>query len=346
MTPTDPYISVIVMASRHPDYVLEAVESVRRQTLDPSEFELVVVRDYESEPLERAVQALNGRSVPVDPGDIGPAIRAGVEASRGTVLTFLDDDDRYRPERLRALATLFRSSERIGFCRNNYAVIDAAGNELPNSEFRARQRRNSVRSGRIVLSGPGRVEQLRQLPDLGIDFNSSSMAVRKEVVTPFVRGMDLAGYRLLDGLVFFAALTSPLDLCIEPEVLTEYRIHPRNISLDVRTGVSPLAGRAGFSKLFLPSYARLAEAVRATGDRSATEEADGVLAVQRAYQALREPTTPREEFARLRRDLARQKRTYFVRSETRLRRALWLFTVAPGFGRWLYAREVERSERG
>ena len=340
----EPCVTVIIMASRHREFVLEAIDSVRGQALDPKQYELVVVRDYDDDVLERKVVGTGGRSVRVEPGDIGPAIRAGVEASRGQILTFLDDDDCYLPNRLAFIHDMFRKDEELGFVKNNYVVIDAGGRQLRHHPFRARQRRNSERLGRVMLRGEGRVAQLRRLPPLGIDFNSSCMAVRRDLVVNFLRNIDLSGFRLLDELAFFAALTSSKSLCIDPTVLTEYRIHSRNVSLDPQAETDPLSRRAAFSNIFLPSYAKLTEAVRASEDRGVIEEAEGLLEVQRAYAALRDPSTRRSAFIQLRQRMTQRRSSYLVRSETQLRHALWLFSLTPHVGRWLYAREVESLE--
>ncbi|MCI4372265.1 MAG: glycosyltransferase family 2 protein [Thermoplasmata archaeon] len=338
-----PFITVLLMASRHREYVGEAIASVLKQTLPRSEFELVIVRDYDDPVLEDARRGLPGRSVRVDPGDIGPAIAAGVRAARGEVLAFLDDDDRFRPQKLATVSRLFREDPGLGFYRNNFSVIDSEGRELMHHPFRAAHRSNASRVGTITLGGPDRIPALRRLPPLGVDFNSSCMSVRRGPLQRFMERLDLHGFRLLDELAFFAVLTSPLSLRFDATPLTEYRLHGRNSSIRPDEPTDPLAGRAAFARLVAPSYVRLREAVRSTGDARATEEASGLQVVQESFLAMREPATPRAAFARLRRDLAGYGSTYMVRSEQGLRSGLGLFSLSPSLGRWLYRRQVRRQ---
>lgn len=342
--PSNPFVSVMLMASRHREFVYEAIESVHRQTLDPAQYELVVVRDYDDADLERKIAAIGGRSVRVEPGDIGAAIRAGIDTSRGKVVAFLDDDDRYLPGRLAFVREMFQNDRELGFVKNNYVVIDRLGRQRPLHPFRSDQRRNAQALGRITLRGPDRVEQLRGLPALGVDFNSSSMAIRRELIVDFAKNLDLADFRLLDELAFFSALSSSSAICIDPTVLTEYRIHSRNISLEPQPGSDPVSRRATFSRLFLPSFERLAVAVRRTGDNGSIEEAEGLLEVQRAFAALRDPGAPRSEFVRFRRAITGTRPEYLVRTEVQLRRALWLFSISPRFGRWMYSRRIRALE--
>lgn len=335
-----PFVSVIVIASRHREFVGDALDSVRAQTLAPKDFELVVVRDYDDPELERRVTELGGRTVPIPSGDIGPAIEAGLVTSRGHVLVFLDDDDRYRPGRLAAVTRAFRDDPNLGFFRNGFAVIDATGQGMAHHPFRAAQRESGRRFGVITLAAVEREDGMRNLPPLGLDFNSSCIAVRRDVLARFVGGRDLTGFRVLDALLFVAALAAPVAIRFDPSVLTEYRIHGRNASRNPQERSDPLAGRADFARRVAASYVRLIEMARASGVALAITEAEGLATVQQAYLALRDLSSTRAEFVRLRRALAAQRRSYVVRSERSLPSALRLFSLSPTLGRWLYSRRV------
>jgi glycosyltransferase involved in cell wall biosynthesis len=325
--PDNPFISVILMASRHREFVRDAVDSIRRQTLDPREYELIVVHDYDDQSLERTVSEMGGRSVRVDPGSIGVRVRRGIDSSWGQVLAFLDDDDRFLSRKLATVHEKFRADEALGFFRNGYVVIDGSGRQQPHHAYRARQRRSGQHLGPFALRGRQQVLQMRGLPALGLDFNSSCMSIRRDLLRDFIRSMDVTEFQLLDELVFFAALASAQTLYVDPTILTEYRFHSQNWSL------SP-----DFSRTVLPSYATLVGAARALGREDVAEEAESLLQINHAYGALRDPSTPKSQFVRLRRDLARRRSSYFVKCESQARYALWLFSISPRVGRWLYSR--------
>jgi hypothetical protein len=335
-----PALSVVVLASRHPEFVFDALASVGAQTLEPSQRELIVVRDYEDPELARRTEALGGRSVAVPPGDIGPAIRAGVDAARGRVLVFLDDDDRYRPERLATVARVFQQDPDLGFYRNGFDVIDAEGHTVPDHPFRSAERELGRRLGPVTLTAGQRASGWAHWPPVGFDFNSSCMAIRRDVLNQFIDQQDLTGFRLLDALMFVAALAAPVAIRFDPTPWTEYRIHGRNASHNPQQREDPLMGRADFSRRVAPSYDRLVQLAQRSGSRLAIHEAEGLATVQRSYLALRDPATPRTEFARLRRALARQRSSYLVRSERQLPAALRLFSIAPRLGRWMYGRRA------
>jgi glycosyltransferase involved in cell wall biosynthesis len=95
---TIPLFSVIIPTFDRPEMVREAVDSVLAQTVQ--DFECLVVDDGGALPV----------NVPDDPrirviqrnssGGPAAARNEGIEAARGRYVTFLDDDDRFFPDRL------------------------------------------------------------------------------------------------------------------------------------------------------------------------------------------------------------------------------------------------------
>jgi glycosyltransferase involved in cell wall biosynthesis len=341
-----PFLTVVVIASRHRDLVGRAIDSVLGQSLDPARYELLVVADYEDPDLNAQLAAHGGRITRVPPGDIGPAIEAGVRESRGEVLAFLDDDDRFLPGKLARIEQVFRDNPRLGFYRNAYVPIDAEDRPRPQARFRRDQRRAMASLGPLLLDGEDRFVRLRALPPLGLDFNSSSMAVRREVLVEFLPRLDLAGFRLLDALAFFAALSADCAWMVDPAELTGYRIHPRNSSLAAGASEDPLEGPAAFARRVAPSFEKVVAAARTTGSPDVILESEGLLEVQRAYKDLRDPDCGRRQYLARLRSLRRYREAYLVRSEPRLPLALALFILSPFIGRRLYRREMGGQSLG
>ncbi len=337
---TAPFVSVVLMASRHRDFVDEAIASIRAQSLPREEFELIAVCDFDDAGFEERLARSGGRSVHVPPGDIGPAIRAGLEAARGTVLTFLDDDDRMRPDRLASVAAAFRSDPDLGYLRNGYVIIDREGGSVPDPRFRSEERRNGVRVGAVTSTSDGWSHDRLRWPPLGLDFNSSSIAVRRAALDEFCRGRDLTGFILLDSLMFVAVLAGAGSIRFDPAPWTEYRIHGQNRSWNPQARTDPVAGRADFSRRSAESYARLARWAAESGSERSRVEAEGLLTAQQCFRALRDPTVRRSEFRRLRRAIRSQPTSYLLRSERLLPLALRVYSISPRWGRWLYTRRA------
>ena len=335
-SPPEPFVSVILVASRHREFLPDALESVRRQNLDPQHWELVVAIDYEDASTERLIRDVGGRSLHVPETALGPVVAAAARASRGTVLSFLDDDDRFLGGKLLRVFDVFRADPNVVFHRNNFAVIGGDGQPQPDSTFRADQRRAAVELGPVVLEGPTLIRRLRELPPLGLGFNSTSMSIRRRTFLEFLERVDLAGFRLADQVIYFAALCGGGKLVLDPSTLNEYRVHNTNASRLLGEETDAWTRRAEFSRRFLPSYESLVDAARSAGIPEVIEEAEGLLAVERGYAAMRRPGARRAEFRNCIREIRQRGRAHTVRSERELALGLWISSLSPQLGRWMY----------
>lgn len=124
-----PLVSVVVPTYDRPEMLAEAVESVASQRYD--EIELVVVDDASPTPAidvlrERAPDDLRWRCHRHDRNRGANAARnRGIRESNGEILTFLDDDDRWAPEKIDAQVAAFRDgSEEVGVVLVGQRIVD------------------------------------------------------------------------------------------------------------------------------------------------------------------------------------------------------------------------------
>ena len=99
-----PTISAIITSYNCADYIGDAIESVRRQTLRPAE--IIVVDDGSTDKTRELVHALGGDIRYFHQGNSGEAAarNRGVALSRGETIAFLDADDAWLPEHLAVLS--------------------------------------------------------------------------------------------------------------------------------------------------------------------------------------------------------------------------------------------------
>lgn len=110
----DPRVSVIVPFYAVEDYFRDCLESLKRQTLDSIEFVLVDDGSWDRSydiAVEYAKEDPRFRIVRQDNRGLGPARNAGVEASRGEFIAFVDSDDVVAP---RAYEMMLASLEETG----------------------------------------------------------------------------------------------------------------------------------------------------------------------------------------------------------------------------------------
>ncbi|NUB10712.1 glycosyltransferase family 2 protein [Azospirillum sp. Vi22] len=109
-------VSAVIPTRNRPHLVLNAVESVRAQTL--KDVEIVVVVDGPDPATVAALEAVEDRRLRIvqNPASLGPAgaRNAGVQAALGEWIAFLDDDDSWAPEKLeRQLAAAKASGAKL-----------------------------------------------------------------------------------------------------------------------------------------------------------------------------------------------------------------------------------------
>ncbi len=97
--PSDPSVSVVVATRNRAAFLPDLLEALAGQTMDTSRFEIVVVDDGSTDDTWSALEALAdattlqlrglrlGRSI-----GQGPARNVGVQAARGEIVAFTDDD--------------------------------------------------------------------------------------------------------------------------------------------------------------------------------------------------------------------------------------------------------------
>jgi glycosyltransferase involved in cell wall biosynthesis len=122
-----PHISVVLTTYNRPETTCEAVESVLAQTFD--DFELIVVDDGSTDDTE-AVLARYGariRYLRKENGGEASARNVGLQAARGALIAFLDDDDVWLPEKLAVQEAYQRQHPEVGVIYTGCERFDERG---------------------------------------------------------------------------------------------------------------------------------------------------------------------------------------------------------------------------
>ncbi|MFP3319453.1 MAG: glycosyltransferase family 2 protein [Acidilobus sp.] len=228
-----PYISVIVTAYNRRRYLPFALRSLEAQTLPRDRFEVIVVKNFNDKESDSIISRNGWKEVYNDGLYHGRMVLAGLEESKGEVITFLDDDDMYVNSRLEEVYKAFTSYDRLVYFQNSQTIIDDNGNVLE----RPPRSKNLVGGSPVVID----VDKLQMLAKkygmsavditlkirVGADFNSSSVAVRRHVVESHAQLLE----RLLasiDNFVFVSSLKAGGLMYFTDERLTLYRVHGEN----------------------------------------------------------------------------------------------------------------------
>ncbi|MBM7821011.1 glycosyltransferase involved in cell wall biosynthesis [Cellulosimicrobium cellulans] len=208
-----PSVSVVVATNRGGPFFAEALASVLAQSYPAAE--LVVVDDGSPDPdallrivedVAQGVASPRPRVVRRAPAGVSAARNAGVAQTSGDLVVFLDDDDRWHPDRLRRHAEVMAARPDVVVSYCGMRTIDADGAELVAADQRAADDR------RAVIRGPGVM-----LPNL---------VIRRDAFDA-VGGFD-PEYRQGEDmdLVLRAAARGPFAFV--DDVLVDYRHHATN----------------------------------------------------------------------------------------------------------------------
>ena len=116
-------------------YLPRALESVLTQTYATRRTEIIVIDDGSTDATEAVVQPYLGSIRYLRQENRGPAAarNTGVSASHGDLITFLDADDYWFPQRLERLVDAF-SSEKDAILQNDY-FLERDGRRAPQPRF-------------------------------------------------------------------------------------------------------------------------------------------------------------------------------------------------------------------
>ncbi len=109
---SNPLVSVIITNYNYARYLGEAIDNVLNQSY--RNFELIIVddgsKDNSTEIIQDYSQKFPDKIIPIlkENGGQASAFNAGFRASRGEIISFLDSDDFWKPERLKEIVNVFQ----------------------------------------------------------------------------------------------------------------------------------------------------------------------------------------------------------------------------------------------
>ncbi|WP_162918426.1 DUF6212 domain-containing protein [Taklimakanibacter deserti] len=211
---THPLVSVIVTHHDRPQYLMQAIASVKDQ--DYPNFEVILVDDGSKLPeshtaldkLEKEFRRKSWKIIRSENKYVGAARNTGVRASRGEMVVLLDDDNALYPEALSTFVHALESS------RSDVCMA------LAKSVFQSN------------IPGSDRTSYLTHLPlggclDLGMlanVFGDTISIYRRDVFDKVGFQMEKRNYRVEDWEFFVRLTQAGLKLRLIPEFLFWYRI--------------------------------------------------------------------------------------------------------------------------
>jgi len=124
-------VSVIIPTYNGGEHILDAIESVLRQTYAP--LEIIVVDDGSQEDILRVLSPVSQKITYIRQDNAGPsaARNRGIRAARGEFIAFIDDDDIWHPEKIEAQMRMMKQYPDCGMVYSYPVFMDENGSPLP-----------------------------------------------------------------------------------------------------------------------------------------------------------------------------------------------------------------------
>jgi glycosyltransferase involved in cell wall biosynthesis len=217
MTSANPLVSVIMPVYNGAKFLAEAVTSIRQQSYHP--LEIVIVDDGSTDETAEIVKGLGKDIRYAYQRNSGPAAarNKGLEMARGEIITFLDVDDLWPPDKLRIQVTRLWPPDKLRI------QVTRLVND-PNLD---------VVLGRIqLIKLPGAPEFQMQGPNnTQVNVHLGSGAFRKSVFDK-VGVFDETLRYSEDHDWFLRAREQGISMTIVEQVTLHYRLHGNNMTQD------------------------------------------------------------------------------------------------------------------
>ena len=209
----NPELTVVIMAYTRRKYLKYALDSVLVQATDG--VEIIVHKNFSDEYMDNL--AKNGKlTVITEESKIGPMIKHCIEIAKGEIITFLDDDDFFLPDKLETVLNAFRLNPNIVFYTDSVMRFTEESDLFNQSTSKSRSN--------LLLYDTTDQSNLVVYMRYSMSQFTSSMVIKKETVLPYLKWLEQLTINE-DTFIFLCALNSRKQIVFDPQVHTGYRIH-------------------------------------------------------------------------------------------------------------------------
>ncbi len=211
------FITVIIAAYGRRRFIEGAITSALDQSLPKSKYEIIVVKNFKDKGLDSLIKKNHIKSVFSTKSKAGAFIMDALKASRGNVISFLDDDDKFTKDKLMRIYYEFEKDSKLVFYHNNYKVINEAGKVVD------------------VLTDKNRYKKIgKKLFIQKLGFNSSSISIKRDLL---LNNLEAWGSLNLstDTLLLVLAIKFGGKIRADNSELTLYRIHGSNSNINLNS---------------------------------------------------------------------------------------------------------------
>ncbi|MFP3317333.1 MAG: glycosyltransferase family 2 protein [Candidatus Nanopusillus sp.] len=237
-------ISVIVTAYNRRKYLPFALKSLEKQTLPKEMFEVIVVKNFEDNISDEIISRNKWKNIVTDEKSLSSKIAIGFKESKGDIITFLEDDDLYREDRLAKVYETFNKFNDLIYFHNSQVIIDENGNRLKDpiyQDLKPKIKNILIPNDKNFIIKTSTLKNIAKFAKMNpYDFlffyitdkgyyNNSSIAIKRDIINKYIelfKKIIIA----LDKFFYTISLASEGSIFFTDDELTYYRVHKESHS--------------------------------------------------------------------------------------------------------------------
>jgi glycosyltransferase involved in cell wall biosynthesis len=210
------FVSVLIDTYNHERFIEQATVSVLEQDFPAADREIIVVDDGSTDRTPEIVKKFKPRVrlLRKENGGQASAFNTGIPECKGEIVAFLDGDDWWAPNKLKAVTSALADDSSIGI----------VGHGIVNVERDGRERTEILREGFRFQADT--MEGARLFRRRGAFLGTSRMSIRVNLLRRIGPVPDAIEIQADEYLFTLAAVLSGAQIL--PEALTYYRMHDAN----------------------------------------------------------------------------------------------------------------------
>ncbi len=215
-----PYLSIIISAYKNRGFLKEAIISCINQNVDKKFYEIIIVKNFEDKDIDKLIKDNKIISIFSNDSSLSGKIISGLKISKGEIISFLDDDDKFTEDKIKTIIDNFSANKDLVYFHNSVKAINFNGEEIGYYNYNP-------------------------------DFNMSSISIKKNIIDIKKLGNV---YKSIDTFMYMEALESGKKITISDNKLTYYRVITNSVTHNFTDMNSFIEFNIKSLKLILESY--------------------------------------------------------------------------------------------
>lgn len=215
--------TVIIQSYNRPKYLIEAIDSVRKQKTE-YKVQLIVVKNYPDSEIDTVLDTEDTMNILSTDNTLVGKIKTGLEHSSGEIVLLLDDDDLFKEDKVQTVVNEFKNNSRLIYFHNFFDEIDGSGKIRDPILMRA------ARKDIVIDTSNFRKRHKKELFFFYSFYNNSSISIRRKQFMEVFQHYPEFHTTPSDMNIFFTSCATGLDVKFSKLKLNLYRIHSQNVT--------------------------------------------------------------------------------------------------------------------